>query len=374
MFSTRLVSLSLALVVISTACAAPAAPAPTAVPPTSAPAATPTPNGITVTDALGRKVTFAKPPQRIALAGRAITLVTDAVYLFPTAPARVVTLGKGTQGKDFVPVIDPGHEGKLKLETQVGPEQVAAAKPDVVVLKSYLADTLGKPLESLGIPVIYVDFETPEQYQRDLVTLGQVMGDPARAKQVSAFYQERVERVTKSLAGLSDDQKPRVLLLYYNDKDGQVAFNVPPMEWIQTWLAQTAGGRPVWKDAKLGQGWTKVNLEQVAAWDADQIYIIVYTGNVDDVVKRLKTDPQWQALRAVKQNKLYAFPTDYYSWDQSDTRWVLGLLWLAGKIQPERFAGLNMQQEARTFFKEMYNLDDAAFQKHIQPNLTGDLN
>jgi iron complex transport system substrate-binding protein len=368
-FSTRLASLSLALALILTACAWRAPATPHAVPP----AATAKPTSIKLTDALGRTVTLPRAPQRIALAGRAVTLVTDAVYLFPAAPARVVTLAKGTQGKDFVPVIDPNHESKLKLETQVGPEQVAAAKPDVVLLKSYMADTLGKPLESLSIPVVYVDFETPEQYQRDLATLGQIFDDPARAKQVSAFYQERVERVTQSLAGLSDDKKPRVLLLYYNDKDGQIAFNVPPREWIQTWMAQTAGGRPVWKDAKLGQGWTKVNLEQIAAWDADQIYIIAYTGNVSDVVKRLKADPQWQALRAVKQGTLYAFPADYYSWDQSDTRWILGLMWLAGKIQPDRFAGSNIQQEARTFYKEMYNLDDAAFQKYIQPNLAGDL-
>ncbi len=367
MFSKRLI-LSLVLVLILSACAAPAAPTPTA-----APAATPTAAGFTVTDALGRSVTFASPPQRIALAGRAVTLVTDAVYLFPSAPDRTVTLGKNTQGKDFVPVIDPNHESKLKLETQVGPEQVAAAKPDVVLLKSYLAETLGKPLESLSIPVVYVDFETPEQYQRDLATVGQILGDPTRAKQVSAFYQERVDRVTQALTGLSEDQKPRVLLLYYTDKDGTVAFNVPPLGWIQTWMAQTAGGRPAWKDAQLGQGWTKVNLEQVAAWDADQIYIIAYAGSVDDVVKRLKADPQWQALRAVKQNKLYAFAADYYSWDQPDTRWILGLTWLAGKLHPERFPDLNIQQEARTFFKEMYNLDDAAFEKYIQPNLVGDL-
>ena len=362
MFSTRFVSLCLSIVLILAACAVPAAPPP----------ATPT-TAITLTDALGRTVTLPRAPQRIALAGRAVTLVADAVYLFPAAPARVVTLAKNTQGKDFSPVIDPNYESKLKLETQVGPEQVAAAKPDVVVLKSYMADTLGKPLESLNIPVVYVDFETPEQYQRDLTTLGLVFGDPARAEQLIAFYQKRVERVSKAMAGLSEDQKPRVLLLYYNDRDGQVAFNVPPMGWIQTWMTQAAGGRPAWKDAQLGQGWTKVNLEQIAVWDADQVYIVVYTGNVSDVVKRLKADPQWQALRAVKQGKLYAFPADYVSWDQSDTRWILGLTWLASKLHPDRLAGLNVQQEIRTFYEEMYNLDDTAFQKYIQPNLTGDL-
>ncbi len=360
MFSTRRIIFSLVFVLLLSACA-PSAPAPA-------------PTGFTVTDALGREVAFANPPQRVALAGRAVALVADVVYLFPSAPERTVTLAKSTQGQDFVPVVDPNHASKLKLETQVGAEQVAAARPDVVLLKSYMAETLGKPLESLGVPVVYVDFETPEQYQRDLVTVGQIMGDVARARQVSAFYQARVERITAALAGLSEEQKPRVLLLYYSDKDGQVAFNVPPLAWIQTWMAQTAGGRPVWQDAQLGQGWTKVNLEQIAAWDADQIYIITYTVNVDEAVRRLRADPQWQALRAVKQNKLYAFPADYYSWDQPDTRWILGLTWLAGKLHPERFPEMDIQQEARTFFREMYRLDDAAFEQYIQPNLAGDLN
>ncbi|MBN1890700.1 MAG: ABC transporter substrate-binding protein [Thermoflexales bacterium] len=337
----------------------------------AAPAATSTPAGFTITDALGRKVTFASPPQRIALAGRAVALVTDAVYFFPAAPDRVVTLAKDTQGKDFIPVIDPNHANKLKLETQVGPEQVAAAKPDVVLLKSYLAETLGKPLESLGIPVVYLDFETPEQYHRDLMVLGQIFQDEARARQVIAFYQERTEWIAKALDGLAD--KPRVLLLYYSDKDGAVAFNVPPLGWIQTLMVEMGGGQPVWKDAQLGSGWTKVNFEQIAAWDADQVYIVAYTTSSSDVVERLKADPQWQALRATRQGQLYAFPNDYYSWDQPDTRWILGLTWLAAKIHPDRFPDLDMEREIHAFYRELYNLDDAAYQEYVQPNLIGDL-
>jgi hypothetical protein len=51
----------------------------------------------------------------------------------------------------------------------------------------------------------------------------------------------------------------------------------------------------------------------------------------------------------------------------------LGLTWLAAKINPDRFKDLDMQAEIRTFYKDLYNLDEAAYQKVIQPNLTGDL-
>ena len=138
-------------------------------------------------------------------------------------------------------------------------------------------------------------------------------------------------------------------------------------------MVQMGGGRPAWKDAQLGQGWTEVNLEQIAVWDADQIYIVAYTKSSSDVVKQLKADPQWQALRATKQDTLYAFPADFYSWDQADSRWILGLMWLAAKMQPERFKGLDMNSEIAAFYRELHKLDDASYQKNVKPILKGDL-
>ncbi|GAB4530445.1 MAG: ABC transporter substrate-binding protein [Anaerolineae bacterium] len=337
------------------------------------PAETQTAPGLSVTDAAGREVTFPEPPQRIVAAGRALFMVADALYFFPESSSRLVALGKTGQSQlDFIPVVDPAYQDKIILESETGPEQIAAARPDAVILKSINAETLGKPLEVLGIPVVYVDLETPDQYARDLNTLGQLLKNEARAAQVIDFYQQRRQRVAETLDDLQQDQKPRVLLLYYTDRDGAVAFNVPPLAWMQTLMTEMAGGQPMWTDAQLGQGWTRVSFEQIAAWDPDQVYIIAYFNDVDEVVRGLEADPQWQALRAVQEDRLYGFPADYYSWDQPTPRWILGLTWLASRIHPERFQDLDMAQEIRTFYREMYNLDEAAYQKYIQPKLTGD--
>ncbi len=351
------------------ACAAPSA-APTAAPTQAATSAGP----ITVTDALGRQVTFQQPPQRVVLAGKSLFMVADAIYAFPEAAKRVAAIGSTAQSKlDWIPVVDPSYKDKTILQIDAGPEQIAAVKPDAVILKSTNAEKLGKPLETLGIPVVYLDFETPEQYQRDLATLGQLFVNPARAQELATFFQSQADRVTQATSKLADAKKPKVLLMYYTDRDGAIAFNVPPMSWTQTMLVQMAGGQPAWKDAQLGNGWTKVNLEQIAAWDADQIYIVAYFNNVNDVVKMLKADPQWQKMRAVKEGKLYAFPGDYYSWDQPDPRWILGLTWLTGKIQPDLLPGLNMDKEARTFYSKLYGLNDAGYDQYVKPNLVGDL-
>ncbi|MCC6803277.1 MAG: ABC transporter substrate-binding protein, partial [Anaerolineae bacterium] len=248
-----------------------------------------------------------------------------------------------------------------------------AAQPDLVLLKSSSAESLGGPLEALGIPVVYVEFETPEQYERDLTNLGLIFQNEARAEEIIAFFQERVDGIAETLAPVTEEEKPGVLLLYYNDRDGVVAFNVPPTTFIQTWSVEAAGGAPVWLDAELGRSWTTVTLEQIAAWDADQIFIVSYFKPVAEVLAALEADPQWQALRATQDGTLYGFPGDYYSWDQPDARWILGLEWLTKTINPELFADLDLQQEIRTFYSDLYHLDDAAYTESVEPYLPADV-
>jgi len=373
----------LIMALLLSACASPTPTlAPTAAPAAQAEVVQPTPppaqeagGAVTVTDALKRSVSFAKPPQRIVLTGKAVFMIADAIYTFPEAAQRIVATGNTTQGKgpSFIPMIDPAFDKKTLLEDAASADQIAALKPDAVILKSYLAEKVGAPIETLGIPVVYIDFETPQHYPRDLQTLGQLFQNEARAQELIAAYQNRLDKVTNTLATLKDEEKPRVLLLYYSEKDGDIAFNVPPTSWMQTQIVETAGGSAVWKDANLTQGWAKVNLEQIAAWDADQIYIIAYFNNVKEVAEKLKQSAEWKNLRAVKEGKLFAFAGDLISWDQPDTRWILGQLWMAKQLHPDKFGDLDILAEVKAFYKDMYAMDEAAVEKNILPNLMGDV-
>lgn len=342
--------------------------------PFSALRAQPPADPITVTDALGRVVTLDRAPERIVITGRALTMIANATYMFPEAAARVIAIGQTGQGSvNFLAVVDPDYADKAILENQAGAEQIAALRPDLVLLKSSAAETLGGPLDALGIPVVYVDFETADQYARDLATLGQIFQNEERAEELIAYYQDQTAQITEALAELEDEDRPRVLLLYYTDRDGGVAFNVPPQSFLQTWMVETAGGEPVWLGADLGKNWTKVTLEQIAAWDADQIYVVAYFNPVDDVIAMLQADPQWQALRAVQEGKLYGFPGDFYSWDQPDPRWILGLTWLAATMHPDMFADVDLATQVRAFYSDIYNLDDATYDEFVEPRLAVDL-
>ena len=143
---------------------------------------------IALVDALGREVELPEPAQRIVIAGRANFMLNDAVYAFPGAAERVSALTKATQAAQaFVGLLDPDAETKTRFMADAAAEEIAAAQPDLVLLKSYMQESLGDPLEQLGIPIVYLDFETPDQYERDLATLGQAFGDPRRAESLRPF-------------------------------------------------------------------------------------------------------------------------------------------------------------------------------------------
>lgn len=371
-------SIILLLALIGTAACATTPAATTAAPAVATievPAVATTTAPIVITDALGRTVTFEKSPERIVLAGKALFMVADAIYAFPEAGNRIVAMGSTSQSNgDFVSMIDPNAAAKITLTgDNVGAEQIAAANPDCVILKSSVKDSLGDPLEQLDIPVVYVDFETPEQYARDFTNLGILFQNEARANELNQYYQAKVNAITSVTSTLTDEQKPKVLVVYYKNKDNTVSFNVPPASWIQTTEVTDAGGNPVWKDMELGNGWTAVTLEQIAVWNPEYIFVISYFSPVGDVVTSLEADPQWSELQAVKDGKIYGFAGDVFSWDQADPRWILGLTWMATKIHPDLFSSVDITSEAAEFYKTLYGMDNAAFTSKIVPLFSGDL-
>jgi len=330
--------------------------------------------GITVVDARGRTVSLSGVPDRITVAGRAAFMIVDAVYLFEGAGDRLAAFELGRDSQiDFVGIVDPHLDDKQILPKSVGAEQVAATDPDLVLMKSYMAGELGEPLERLGIPVLYLDLETPAQYERDLETLGVVLGEPEQADEIIRFYRERVDRIASVTGAISDDERPDVLVLRYDPAEGTAAFDVPPASWLQTEMVEIAGGSPVWTGDAGGSGWTRVGFEQIAAWDPDQIFLISYSGDPAALAEDLTADGAWREVRAVSDGSVLGWPGDLSSWDQPDTRWVLGLTWLFTKIQPGPAAGIDIMAETSDLFTGLYRLTPEAVRLEVLPLLVGSL-
>jgi iron complex transport system substrate-binding protein len=327
-------------------------------------AAAPAGNGapaVRVTDAAGRTVELARLPQRIVVVGNGPYMALDLLYMFPGVSRQLVGMErKGPSASEFLPLLDPTFGEKAALLSP-GPEQIAVLHPDLVLTRGYGIDQTGTALDAIHVPAVYLGLETPEQFYRDVANLGALLGQPDRGREITAFYQSRVARIRAGWRGVHEGERPRVLLVEYTERGGAAAVRVPAKTWMQTQEVETAGGRPVWLDsAAPTSGWTVANLEQIARWDPDLIILVVWhTLDPARVVARLEADPQWSALRAVRQGALRVFPADIHGWDTPDPRWLLGLTWMAKTFYPGSFQSLDMAAEVRSFFGTLYGMDES---------------
>jgi len=325
---------------------------------------------ITIEDSLGNEITMEKAPQRVVLAGKATLITANAYYLFEETRDKVVAIGKTNQGLgNFLPHLDGDFEEVTKLSHQVGPEQVIAQRPDLVIVKDFMYKRLGAPLAKLGIPVLALNLESASNYEQDIRILGKVLNQIGRAEEILNIYDERLSELEQITDSIPAAEKPRVLMLYYSVRGGDTAFNIPPKNWMQTFQVEAAGGTPVWTDSNLGSGWKTVNFEQIAAWDPDTIVITSYHSAPDNFFEEIIDSPRWQQLRAGKEGRVYAFPADFYSWAQPDVRWILGAQWLARSLHPDHFSHMNIKSEVRSFYRDMYTISDNAIDSLVLPRL-----
>jgi iron complex transport system substrate-binding protein len=355
------------IIIIQTACVK------TIQPPQSILSTTSESSGLTpFVDGSGESLVLSNFPQRIVIAGKQTPMLVDFFYLFPDQEQKTVGFEKRLQTvQDFLRIIDPQAESKMNIDKDAGPEQIAPLEPDLVILKTVMKKNLGDSLKLLGIPVLYVDFENPEQIARDITNMGNVLDQKERAVEINNMFSHWIDDVVSTTGNFSESEKPKVLILQASERGAEIAFDVPPASWLQTQVVELAGGIPVWIESAQIGGWATVGLEQIAAWDADKIIIINYAGNSQENVEEIKRDPTWSNFNAVQAEQIFGFPGDFISWDQPDPRWVLGLKWMAGILHPDVFQfGID---EVKEFYVNFYSLEEDTIENQIFPLLYGSL-
>jgi len=326
---------------------------------------------VQVTDAAGRTLTLEKPATRIVVVGSAPFIPLHMFYMFDQARERLAGFEVRGQVTDaFLELIDPDLSLKQTLAANPGPESVAAMTPDLVITKSTVEGQAARTLKALGIPVMHVGAETPDMFLSDIRNLGKVLGEERRADTIVQFYTDHLARIQQAVSTVPDLSRPRVLVLEYSNRGNRQALNVPAPGWIQTQQAVISGGRLVWTDnVSIRDGWQITGFEQIAAWDPDKIFLIVwYQLKGTEVLDSLYQDPKWAFLSAVKHRELHLFPQDIFGWDSASPRWILGTLWMAKQTYPDKFADLDIPRTVMAFYTQMYGLDPETIEDYLMPD------
>lgn len=284
-------------------------------------AVTPTAAPITLTDGLGNSVTLAAPAQRI-------------VSLAPSNTEILYAIGAGAQvvGRDdfsdypteagSLPGVG-GNMGTYSLET------IASLKPDLVLAAEINTPELVKSLQDLGLTVYYLS--NPKDLDgmyANLKTVAQLAGRESEADTLIGSLQKRVQAVTDAIT-----PDTGVVSVFY-ELDGT---SDPAKPWTAgkgTFLSQLismAGGSNIGDN--LEGSYAQMSLEELLVQNPSILLLgdAAYGATPEQVAARTG----WDALQAVKDNRIYTFDDDLVS--RPGPRLVDGLETLAKLLHPELF-------------------------------------
>ena len=312
------------------------------------------------TDANGRTLQLTEKPTSIMVAGKAAIMPANALFLFPEVATMELQLSKTDQGLgDFFSLLRPSLNDQPRFAQKASVEEIASKNPELVLLKATHFESIAKKLDQLGVPNFTMNLETYAQWQSEITELGKLLKNTTRAKQILSIYEKRLKNITDKVSTLEQDQKVRVLLLQGAKSDNANSFSIAPDSWMQSWIVDQVGANAVWKGANTAaNGWSTVSFEQIAAWDPQVIYIVSYKRPSDSIIKEIYSSSLWSELDAVKNNRVMATPADVMSYMQPVSSWILGAEWMAKDLYPQRFASMHMEEQVRSFYRDMYNITD----------------
>lgn len=240
---------------------------------------------VTVTDALGRRVTLQQAPQRLVTIFASNTELAAAVGLTD----RIVGIESFTR---FPPeVVDrPQVGGRLGFSV----DRVVRQRPDLVIVTParQAVHQLVDPMERLGIPILVVTHRSVNEVLDNIRLVAQVAGAEARGDAVTGALQARLDAVAHRLRGR---ERPRVVMITGRVATGLMLIARPGSYTADAMVA--AGARLAFDQPQM---LPQVSPEAILRSDPD---IVLFAGSEADR-RELFARPGWQHLRALREGRV----------------------------------------------------------------------
>ena len=245
-------------------------------------------------------------PQRIvALNGSAI----DSLLVLNIEPVGVITNVPDLLAEKVTHIPKVGLDGTVNLEV------VVKLQPDLILGSVYSDKNIYNQLSQIA-PTVLDEGETNGEWQKNLIFHGKVLGKQEEVKILLQEYRARLAEFKQKMGSrLSQTQVslvrvyPEQISVYLNNS------------FAGSILEDAGLSRPTFqnqgiKDKSPFQ--IMVSREQMFLADGDVIFLWTYGVNKDiknsaeAQLERLKNDPLWQQLNAVKTNQVYQI-TPYWN-------------------------------------------------------------
>ncbi|MFW5488697.1 MAG: ABC transporter substrate-binding protein [Desulfovibrio sp.] len=297
----------------------------------------------TITDMAGRTVQLPDKVERIVTSFSPGTLFVLCAGLGDRLVGADNQADKQTL---FQAVIGDRKVGKVGNRTSgLNLEAIVALKPDLVVLYAQKdGHSIADKLDQLGIASLIIKPESINDMKHILSLLSQACGVEEEVGKVVAAMDDMLHLAHDRTQDIAPKDRATV---YYCAPQGPLSTVSGQM--LQDEMISLAGG--INASHELNGFFQRVSPEQIVKWNPD---VIVFSRRL--VPSRLKIfqGEQFASIPAVKNGRLHRFPSEMVPWDFPSPLSVPGVLWLAGKTYPDRFADVDMKQRTAEFYDMIF--------------------
>lgn len=226
--------------------------------------------------------------------------------------------------------------------TPVNIEAIVNLKPDAIILweESPNNEVFLKTMAAVHVPVLMMKHRTYDDIVAGLRLVGALTGNESRAKALTDY----AEASAREIKAIPVDKRPSV---YLND-NADNGLDSRCDTSMHAEILKFAGARvvPECKTVSIIVN-AQLSFEQLLAYDPD---VILTSSPV--FLQASKTDPRWQLLRVVKNQRVFLMPKTPLTWisrPPSFTR-ILGAKWVASLLYPDRYKP-DMVKETQAFYR-----------------------
>ncbi len=284
---------------------------------------------LTVTDDLGAEITLQSEPRRLVSLAPSLTEIAFALGLAD----RVVGV---TSYCTYPP--------EARKKPQVGgyvnasEEKILALSPDLILCTRGTPTTFISGLRAAGLTVAAFHETSFDDVVRAIETIGVLCNVQPRARQVAGELRQGLTDLERQTAHLTAEQRPRALFAVWLDP----LFVAGPGSF-QDAILRAAGARNV---AGTDKPYSNLSAEAAIAADPQVLLLssqhaVVGTAEADKTIARLRQDPAWRGVSAVKQGRVVVLDAGHVA--VPGPRLVLGMRDIAAAVHPDLFDARGMQ-------------------------------
>ena len=315
-----------------------------------------------ITDHLGIEVEVPYEVNRIAV-GNILPLPSVLTVFFDSAekivgmsPNSMSAAENGLLGELYPEVLNA--ETAYMNGTDINLEELMKLDPDVVFYSASQPDQ-GEQLRNAGFAAVAIsvnkwEYNAIETLNHWIILLSEIFPDNDKTEIVAKYSKEYYELVQERVAGIPEEERERVFFLFkYTDTSMQTSGS----KFFGQFWADAIGAINVAEEIEMDNQ-VDANMEQVYAWNPSTIFITNFTAaQPEDLYTNAIGNYDWSAIDAVQNEKVYKMPLGMYRSYTPGADTPVTLLWFAKTTYPELFEDIDIIQETKDYYKEVFGLE-----------------